>query len=146
VKTVDHLFFYCSIASCLLAWIASYNNFNFNCEIIEDLWFINAFIPYKDENICKMLRGAILWIIWNERNRLIFRGGVCKNIRALGSKNINLIKYWNQLKSNENIHLMVPPNVNSPPLQILEEQLRIGFTEVEQEVMYGEEIELTLIQ
>jgi hypothetical protein len=41
---------------------------------------------------------------------------------------------------------MVPPNVNSPPLQILEEQLRIGFTEVEQEVMYGEEIELTLIQ
>jgi hypothetical protein len=41
---------------------------------------------------------------------------------------------------------MVPRNVNSLPLQMLEEQLRIEFTEIEQEVLYGEELDLTLIQ
>jgi hypothetical protein len=83
-----------------------------------------------------MLRGAILWVIWSERNRLIFRVGVCKSMRNLGSNVINLIKYWNQVKGNENIHLMVSSNVNSLPLQILEDQLRIRFTEVEQEVLH----------
>jgi hypothetical protein len=67
-------------------------------------------------------------------------------MRNLGSNIINLIKYWNQVKGNENIHLIVPSNVNSLPLQILEDQLRIRFTEVEQEVLYGEEIELTFNQ
>jgi hypothetical protein len=36
-------------------------------------------------------------------------------------------------------------NVNSLPLQNLEEQLRLGCTEVEQEVLFGEGLDLALI-
>jgi zinc-binding in reverse transcriptase len=71
-ETIDHLFIHCSIAICLWSWVASYNNFQFSCQNIENLWCINAVIPYKDDNICEMLRGAILWVIWKEMNNLIF--------------------------------------------------------------------------
>jgi hypothetical protein len=50
-------------------------------------------MPYKDDNICEMVRGAVLWIIWNKRNRLIFGGDNCKSIRTLGSQIPALIKY-----------------------------------------------------
>jgi hypothetical protein len=66
-----------------------------------------------------MLRGAIVWVIWKERNRLIFQGENYKSVRVLGVHIINLIKYWSQIKGNSctnNIHLIVPLNVNSLPM------------------------------
>jgi hypothetical protein len=47
-----------------------------------------------------MLRGAILWVLWKERNRLIFQGGRCKSVRVLEGNIINLIKYCSQIKGN----------------------------------------------
>jgi hypothetical protein len=36
-------------------------------------------------NICgEMLRGAILWVIWKEKNRLTFQRERCKSVRVLG--------------------------------------------------------------
>jgi hypothetical protein len=43
---------HCSLANCLWDWIARYNNFTFTC--VDDLWHIDACIPYKDNNICEM--------------------------------------------------------------------------------------------
>jgi hypothetical protein len=89
---------HCTIVRCLWVWIVSYNNFSFNCNSIDDLWQINAYFPYKVNNICEILKGAVLWVIWNERNRLIFKGGNCKTVRTLGNNIIMLAKYWSQIK------------------------------------------------
>jgi hypothetical protein len=98
LETIDHSFTHCSIAAYLWTWITRYNTF---CEIIKDIWHLNTYIPYKDDNICEMIRGAVLWIIWNERNILIFREGNCKNIRTLGNQILALIKYWSQLNGQD---------------------------------------------
>jgi zinc-binding in reverse transcriptase len=63
LETIEHLFVHCTIVRCLWVWIASYNNFSFNCNSIDDLWQINAYIPYKVNNICDILKGVVLWVI-----------------------------------------------------------------------------------
>jgi zinc-binding in reverse transcriptase len=95
IETIEHLFIHCSLASCLWNWIGHHNNFSFHmlCKSIEDLWIIDNYIPFKDTNLCEIFRAAILWVIWKERNRLIFHGGICKSIRNLGGSIIALIKY-----------------------------------------------------
>jgi hypothetical protein len=40
-----------------------------------------------------MLIGAVLWLLWNQRNKLIFEGGNVRNMRTLGGAIISLIKY-----------------------------------------------------
>jgi zinc-binding in reverse transcriptase len=51
VETVDHLFLKCSISVCLWNWITSYNNFTFNYNIVQELWQLEASIPYKDSKL-----------------------------------------------------------------------------------------------
>jgi hypothetical protein len=90
-----------------------------------------------------MFRGVILWILWEEINRLTFQGGRCKSVRVLGGNIINFKKYWSQIKRNSctnNIHLIVPHNVNSLPILILEKKLRLGQSEVKTKNLFGEEI------
>jgi hypothetical protein len=58
-ESIDHLFMHCSLASCIWNWIVNYNSFIFYGIIIEDLWHINAYIPFKDDNICEMVRGVV---------------------------------------------------------------------------------------
>jgi zinc-binding in reverse transcriptase len=77
-ETIDHIFIHCSIITCIWSWIASYNNFSFSIQTVDELWQIDACIPFKDKNICEMLRGAILWTIWKKRNRLIIQGVIVK--------------------------------------------------------------------
>jgi hypothetical protein len=72
MEIMEHLFIHCSLAICLRSWVASHNNFQLISNTIEDLWQINDSIPLEDDNICEMARGAILWIIWKEKNKLIF--------------------------------------------------------------------------
>jgi hypothetical protein len=78
------------------------------------------------------------------KNKLIFQGGNCSSIKILGGKIINLIKYLSQIKGSSytnNIHLIISPNVDSLPMQILEENLRIEQSEVETEDLFGDEID-----
>jgi zinc-binding in reverse transcriptase len=59
-ETVTHLFIKCSIASCLWSWIYRYNNCNFSCNSIKELWYIDAIFPYKNNEVCELIRGAII--------------------------------------------------------------------------------------
>jgi hypothetical protein len=77
---------------------------------------LDNYIPYKDTIICEMMRGAVLWVLWNERNKLIFEGGNIKSVRTLGGDIISLIKCWSQLKYKDKldtIHFIIPLNVSS---------------------------------
>jgi zinc-binding in reverse transcriptase len=73
-ELIEHFFIHCPMAVGIWHWLASYNNFIFSihCTSIVDLWYLDNCIPHKHTNICEMMRGAVLWVLWNERNRLIF--------------------------------------------------------------------------
>jgi hypothetical protein len=89
-----------------------------------------------------MLKGAGIWTLWLERNRLIFKGSNCKSVRNLGGSIISLIKFWCQAKGNsyiDNLHLVVPPNVNSLPMQITASNL--SLMPIEEEDMFGAELD-----
>lgn len=73
-KTIDHLFVQCPIANTLWKWLGQYDNFIFYGISIEDLWHIDGCIPFKDLKLCELIRSVFLWVIWLERNRLIFKG------------------------------------------------------------------------
>jgi hypothetical protein len=138
-ETVEQLFIHRANSLRIWTWIVRYNNFHFNCCTIDELWQLNVFIPFKDDNICEMVRRAVTWVIWKERNRLIFKEGSCKSLRSIGGDLITLLKYWGQIKGNrclDNLHLIVPTYVNDLSLQIIEEQLGIRHTEVEDH-MFG---------
>jgi hypothetical protein len=75
-----------------------------------------------------MARGVILWILWKERNRLIFQMGNCKSIRHIGGDILILLKYYSQIKGQnyiDNLYLIILPDVNNLPMQIIEEPLSI---------------------
>jgi zinc-binding in reverse transcriptase len=91
-ETINHLFLHCSNA-CLWSWLSNYNNFNFCISSIEELWTIDYSIPFKDSNLCEIIRGAFLWVIWKERNKIIFQQSNCSSIRSLGSSIIAFARY-----------------------------------------------------
>lgn len=48
-ETIDHLFVTCPDISSIWSWIATHNNFIFDCVTIADLWVLDAHIPLKDK-------------------------------------------------------------------------------------------------
>jgi hypothetical protein len=51
-------------------------------------------IPLKDTVIVEMVRGAILWVIWLERNKLCFTNEKYRNIKVVGLQIISLTSFW----------------------------------------------------
>jgi zinc-binding in reverse transcriptase len=47
-ESTDHLFVNCSYIMCIWRWIALYNNFNFQGTKLQDIWSIDASIPFKN--------------------------------------------------------------------------------------------------
>lgn len=112
-ETVSHLFLTCSMVSQIWHWIARYNNFVFTCVSLDDLWDIGTCIPMKDDNLVMMIIGAVLWTVWLERNRLIFKGGVAKGPHTLGTQIIAFVKFWCSLQKYEAIEKLIyilPPD------------------------------------
>ena len=62
--------------------------------MIRDLWLLDASIPLKDQLLIELIRGVVLWIIWLERNDLIFNNSEIRPIYALATKIIALITFW----------------------------------------------------
>jgi hypothetical protein len=82
---------------------------------------IDGCIPYKDNNLCEIIRATFLWTIWNERNMIIFQNKVHSSIRLIGNKIIALVKHWCKIKGEgymDTIHLILPTNVDLLPVQI----------------------------
>jgi hypothetical protein len=83
-ETADHLFVVCPFVKCIWNWIATYNHFHFEGVSLEDIWVIDAMIPYKNIQLIEMIRGAVLWTIWLEMSRLCFQNGSSKIIKSVG--------------------------------------------------------------
>ena len=125
-ESTEHLFIYCSYVRLIWNWIASHNSFTFNCNSLDDLWLLDASIPLKDRLLVELLRGAILWIVWLERNRVIFHDNSTPiSAKSLGLKIISLATFWCKSRSENSylkLSLMLPYDVKDLPDHILEEE------------------------
>ena len=75
-ETTSHLFVTCPMIYGIWNWITYFNNFAYDCNTIEDLWIIDAKIPFKDRQLIEMVRGSVLWTVWLNRNVLAAVGPV----------------------------------------------------------------------
>lgn len=63
----------------------------------------------------------MLWIIWNERNRNIFKRGVFKSFITLESNIISLSSFWCKSKNNNKyfkLQLVLPSHVEDFTLPV----------------------------
>lgn len=127
-ETIDHLFVTCPIASSIWSWIASHNNFLFNCSHLSDLWILDAYIPLKDKFLLELIRAATLWILWLNRNRVYFNGSPVPSLASLGSQIISLTTYWCKANADDSylkLTLILPMDAThlsqADPLIILSE-------------------------
>jgi len=105
-KTVDHLFVTCNFARSIWNWIARYNNFSFDYTNIGTLWKIDYCIPLKEPNIIEIIRGSVLWNIWLDRNRIIFKEGNIQDVHVIVSKILTMARFWaSNQKSDLTCHL-----------------------------------------
>ena len=102
-------------------WISIFNGFTFQCATIEELWLLDAAIPLKDKLLLEMIRGAVLWLLWLERNKVIFQGSQPVPLKVLGAKILSLVSFWcksNNDKSFFKLTLILPCDVKELPDQI----------------------------
>jgi hypothetical protein len=61
---------------------------------MEDLWEIDYSIPLKNQYVVELIRGAVLWSVWLERNRLCFHDqSKLMNVDVVGLLIISLARY-----------------------------------------------------
>ena len=73
---------------------------------MDDLWFINAFIPLKNAPLVEIVRGVVLWCVWLEKNKLCFQNTCVPSLSSVGTKIISLVDFWcKTLLSSSLLHL-----------------------------------------
>jgi hypothetical protein len=65
----------------------------FQGSSLEDLWML-CFISLKDKILIELVRSVIYWVLWIERNTIIFRETSPSSLRSLGFRIINLGTFW----------------------------------------------------
>jgi hypothetical protein len=106
---------------------------------------LDAAIPLKDRLLIELVRGAILWSVWLERNRVIFKEAQPKTPKALGISIISLATFWCKSKGNNSffkLTLILPCDVNDlldPIQEDLEEEWEVLFQAEDMQVMVREE-------
>jgi hypothetical protein len=98
-ESTDHLFVTCPYISSIWKWIATFNNFSFEGNTVEDLWDLDCNIPLKNQYVVELIRGVVLWTVWLERNRLYFNDmSKLKNIAVIGMQIVSLARYWCEIQ------------------------------------------------
>jgi hypothetical protein len=97
-ETVDHLFVSYPFINSIWQWIAQFNSFTFTSSTIQDLWHLDSCIPLKNKYVIEMIRGAVLWNVWLERNRLCFTNYKSRTVSMLAMQIISMAHHWCQKK------------------------------------------------
>jgi hypothetical protein len=92
-----------------------------------------------------MVRGAVLWCVWLERNNISFQNTYVPSLKAVGSKIIALTSFWcKNLKNGSLLHLslVLPLDTNdlyTQELLPLSEEEKVTL-EDEREAQEGHEV------
>ena len=107
---------------------------------IEELWLIDALIPFKDRYLIELVRGATLWVMWLTRNKLCFEG-IHTSLRSIGSQIISLAQFWVKSKGMGTIltlSLVLPTDVLQLPVVfdncLLQEERVVGTSGLERQL------------
>ena len=100
--TVDHVFVSCQVDQSLWSWIANYNNFVCDCLCVVNFWELDYCIALKNANLVEIIQGVVLWSLWLDKNRIVFRNDNILNIQTLCSKIISIAFFWT---SQQKTHL-----------------------------------------
>jgi hypothetical protein len=60
---------------------------------LEDIWLLDAVIPFKNMIVVEMIRGAVMWTIWLEINRICFQNKGVRSIKIIGMHILSLVTY-----------------------------------------------------
>lgn len=115
-ETVDHLFVTCPYITQIWVWIAKHNNFHFDCTNISDLWVLDAYIPFKNKPLVELIRGAVIWVIWLERNRVCFQNNTASPISSIAAKIVSLTSFWCKSRGDQmylKLSLILPFDVKA---------------------------------
>jgi hypothetical protein len=144
-----HLFVTYSFINSIWQWIIRHSNFSFTGNYLADLWYLDSFIPLKDDVLLEAFKGAVLWVIWLERNIICFNNTKCRNIKTI-YKIISLVSFWCSHTGTDNhlkISLVLPQTINDLFLQVstraLEETIGVEAL-VDNPLVEGQDMVLTL--
>lgn len=120
-ESADHLFAECPVAHAIWGWIANFKQFTFHGTCLDDLWLIDSCVPLKDQALVELVRSAVCWILWLERNRCCFQKIKVCLLQSLGIRIINLASFWYKSRKESSFFkliLVLPQEVEHLPLQI----------------------------
>jgi hypothetical protein len=82
---------------------------------------IDCCIPLKDRLLVELIRSAVCWVIWLERNNILFRGAIVSSIRSLRLRIIHLTIFWCTVRNASqllNLTLILLQGVYALPFQV----------------------------
>jgi zinc-binding in reverse transcriptase len=95
-ENADHLFVQCPYVNSIWQWLTQYNNFIFVGMTLEDIWLLDAVIPFKNMIVVEMIRSVVMWTIWLEKNRIYFQNKGVRSFKIIGMHILSLVTYWYQ--------------------------------------------------
>jgi hypothetical protein len=149
-EITDHLFVQYSYIHCIWQWIDQYYIFTFLGIDLHDIWTLDASIPFKNIQLVEIIRAAIMWVFWLERNIIYFKGGNPKIIKIMGLHVISLVSFWCKTVNESlflNLPLLLPQDVQNLHMHV--GNLGIGMVQEEMEsipdLMFGIENEVVYL-
>jgi hypothetical protein len=85
------------------------------------LWDLNFRISLKDAIVIEIVRGAVLWAVWLERNKIVFISSKLRSLKCLALQIISLASFWCLHTSNgnlRNLSLVLPQNTYDLCMQV----------------------------
>jgi hypothetical protein len=86
---------------------------------------MDSCIPLKDKILVELVRSVVCWVIWLERNSIIFNQSSPVSCRALGLKIINLATFWCKTRNASQLFrltLILPQGIELLSLQVEPEE------------------------
>lgn len=71
-ETASHLFLQCPQTQLLWSWVHSQGDWHLNLTSLDELWEGCQTLTGNELRNHLTLLGALLWVVWGERNRLTF--------------------------------------------------------------------------
>jgi hypothetical protein len=85
------------------------------------LWYLDSCIPLKNKYVIEMIRGAVLWNVWLERNRLCFTNYKSRTVSMLAMQIISMAHHWCQKKGRVDLlylSLVLPQEIAELSMQV----------------------------
>jgi hypothetical protein len=85
------------------------------------LWYLDSYIPLKNKFVIEMVRGAVLWNVWLERNRLCFTNHKPRTVSMVAMQIVSMAHHWCKKKGKIDLlhlSLVLPQEIADLSMQV----------------------------